>query len=80
MNSFSDIQKLSITERLDLLEQVWESLVVENGVPDLTTAQKLEIDKRLKDYDTDPTSKGRPWSEVKRRSINPLFQSLNLSS
>ena len=67
MNSFSDIQKLSITERLDLLEQVWDSLVIENGVPDLTTAQKLEIDERLKAYDADPSVKGQPWSEVKKR-------------
>ena len=69
MNSFADIQKLSITERLDLLEQVWDSLVLENGVPDLTVEQKLEIDKRLNDYNADPSSKGRLWSEVKQTSL-----------
>jgi putative addiction module component (TIGR02574 family) len=67
MNSFSDIQKLSIGERLDLLEQVWESLVADNGAPDLTAAQKLEIDKRLEAYDANPSLQGRPWSEVKKR-------------
>jgi putative addiction module component (TIGR02574 family) len=67
MNSFSDIQKLSIGERLDLLEQVWESLVADHGVPDLTLDQKLEIDQRLEAYDANPSLQGRPWSEVKKR-------------
>ena len=64
MNAVPDIQNLSVPERLDLLERIWESLVNENAVPDLTAAQKLEIDQRLEMYDADPST-GRSWAEAR---------------
>ncbi len=49
MNAVPDIQNLSVPERLDLLERIWESLTSENAVPELTDAQKLE-DRRVLEY------------------------------
>ena len=66
MNAVLDIQKLSIPERLDLLEQIWESLTSENAVPELTAVQRLEIDRRLEAYDAEPSS-GRSWAEARER-------------
>jgi putative addiction module component (TIGR02574 family) len=66
MISVPEIQKLSIPERLELLEHIWESLTADNAVPDLTNAQKLEIDRRIAAYDADPSS-GRPWAEARER-------------
>jgi putative addiction module component (TIGR02574 family) len=51
-----EIKKLSVPERLELLERVWDSLV---GTPDaipLTDAQRDEIDRRLQHLDRNPDS------------------------
>jgi putative addiction module component (TIGR02574 family) len=66
MISMPEIQKLSVSERLDLLENIWESLTLEDAVPELTDQQKLEIDKRLAAHDANP-SRGRSWSEARER-------------
>lgn len=68
MISIPEIQKLSVPERLELLENIWESLTAEDAVPELTDAQKLEIDRRLAEYEANPSS-GRPWAEVRERMM-----------
>jgi putative addiction module component (TIGR02574 family) len=55
MISMPEIQKLSVSERLDLLENIWESLTLEDAIPGLTDQQKLEIDKRLAAYNANPS-------------------------
>jgi putative addiction module component (TIGR02574 family) len=66
MISMPEIQKLSVSERLDLLENIWESLTLEDAIPELTDQQKLEIDRRLAAHDADP-SQGHSWNEVRER-------------
>lgn len=64
MSSMPEIKKLSVSDRLDLLESIWESLSLEDAVPELTQAQKLEIDRRLTAHDANP-SRGRSWTEAR---------------
>ena len=65
MNALPEtIRHLSVTERLQLLEDIWESILEDEAVPPLSPAQRAEIDRRLEAYDANPGS-GRPWSEVK---------------
>ena len=65
MNALPEtIRHLSVTERLQLLEDIWESILEDEAVPPLSPAQRTEIDRRLEAYDANPGS-GRPWSEVK---------------
>ena len=65
MNALPEtIRHLSVTERLQLLEDIWESILEDEAVPPLSPAQRAEIDRRLEAYDANPSS-GRPWSEVK---------------
>ncbi len=40
--------------------------MLENAVPDLTEAEKLEIDRRITAYDANPSS-GRSWAEARER-------------
>lgn len=58
-----DIASLSTDERLQLLEELWESLsATPEGIP-LTNAQRKELDRRLDELDREgPT--GIPWEEV----------------
>lgn len=43
-----DIGKLSQQERLELIEELWESLSEDQGeIPPLTDVQRIELDRRL---------------------------------
>lgn len=62
-----DIAKLSPEERLELLEQLWDSLSPE-AIP-MTDAQKEELDRRLDELDREGPI-GIPWNEVLDRIRN----------
>jgi putative addiction module component (TIGR02574 family) len=64
-----DIAKLSPDERLELLEQLWDSLVDTPEVIPLTDAQREELDRRLDDLDREGPV-GIPWNEVLDRIRN----------
>jgi len=57
---------LTVEERLELLERLWDSLVDTPERIPLTNAQKEELDRRLDDFERDP-SIGIPWDEVRKR-------------
>ncbi len=61
-----DIAQLSIAERIQLAEDLWDSILEQQDELPLTDAQKQELDQRLERYQQDPTA-GSPWEEVKRR-------------
>ena len=61
-----DIVKLEPAERLDLLEQLWDSLAVTPDALPLTSAQREELDRRLDALDAEGPS-GIPWDEVMQR-------------
>ena len=60
----SEILKLSVAERLQLVEQIWDSIAENAEDLPLTAEQATELDRRLADADVDPGN-GRPWREVK---------------
>jgi putative addiction module component (TIGR02574 family) len=61
--SQEDIKKLSVAERLELLEKVWDTLVDTPEAVPLTDPQREEIDRRLHDLETNPGSL-ESWPEV----------------
>jgi putative addiction module component (TIGR02574 family) len=63
-----NIRHLSVAERLQLLEDIWDGILEDDAVPPLSDAQRAEIDRRLEAYDANPGS-GRPWSEVRERLL-----------
>lgn len=68
-----DIEKLSPDERLELLEELWDSLRKEPSSVPLTRAQEEELDRRLDDLEADIESGaplGIPWEEVLQRIRN----------
>ncbi|HDR15327.1 MAG TPA: addiction module protein [Desulfobacteraceae bacterium] len=68
MGSFAkkDILDLSVSERIQLVEDIWDSIAqVPEAVP-LTDEEKAEIDRRLDSYHNNPNA-GSPWSLVRER-------------
>ncbi len=58
-----NIDELSTAERLQLLEQLWDSLSSTPGGVPLTDAQRQELDRRLDDLEREGAA-GIPWNEV----------------
>ena len=62
----SDILSLSVSERIQLAEDIWDSVVEMPQSVLLTEAEKAELDSRLDAYHQDPDA-GSPWNIVKER-------------
>jgi putative addiction module component (TIGR02574 family) len=58
------IDKLGVDERLALVEEIWASIVSDQGAFPLTPSQQAELDRRVADDDAFPNDVV-PWSEVK---------------
>ena len=64
--TLGDLLELSVSERIQLVEDLWDSVTaVPDAVP-LTEAQKEELDRRLTAYREDPDA-GSPWESVRER-------------
>ena len=61
-----DIKRLSVDERMALIEEIWDSIVAENAVIPPTPAECAELDRRLEAMEKDPTA-GNSWETIKRR-------------
>ena len=66
MVRLEDIFQLSVAERLDLLEKIWDSIVAAPGELPLTEAQCAELDRRLEAHARNPED-AETWDEVKAR-------------
>ena len=62
----TDIRKLSLAERIQLLEDVWDSIADEPDAWELTQEQKDELDRRLAAHKDNPKA-GSSWDELKAR-------------
>ena len=61
-----DILELSIAERIQMVEDIWDSIaVVPEAVP-LSEELKKELDRRLEAYHLNPEA-GSPWIAVRER-------------
>ena len=69
---FEALRRLSIAERLQLVEDLWDSIAQDS--PDeampLTPELAAELDRRLKEHERDPAA-GRPWPEVRTEILDP---------
>jgi putative addiction module component (TIGR02574 family) len=64
--TISDLLELSISERIQLVADLWDSIATVPEALLLTEAQKLELDQRLDAYHKNPDA-GSPWESVKER-------------
>ena len=64
--SKAEILKLSISERILLVEDIWDSIAEAPEEIALTQAQEQELDARLDAYHKNPTE-GSPWAMVRDR-------------
>ena len=68
-NINNEINKLSIPERILLVEDIWDSIARENESFELSQTQKDELDKRSQFFKKNPM-RGRTWDEIKAEFLH----------
>ena len=59
----SAANSLSVDDRIRLAEAIWEGIDAEEALPELTEAQKQELDRRLAEHEANPNDV-IPWERV----------------
>ena len=65
----TDTIELSIPERIQLVEDIWDTIATEAEAIELTEDEKRIIDKRLEAYHRNPDL-GSPWEDVYKRILS----------
>lgn len=64
----TEILELPITERIRLVELIWESIAaVPESVP-VSDELRADLDRRLAEFEANPEA-GIPWEEVRKRIV-----------
>jgi putative addiction module component (TIGR02574 family) len=63
-----EIRELPVPVRLDLVEQIWDSIYEDQDQLVLTDVQKAELDRRLAMHAAEP-DRGVSWQEIKARLL-----------
>lgn len=77
--TIDEIKKLSVSEKILIVEEIWDSIAKESEYPELTETQRKELNRRIDSYHA-ASFKGRTWEDIKndywkmyRRSILPVI-------
>jgi putative addiction module component (TIGR02574 family) len=60
-----EIRRLPVAERLELIEELWSSLVEAPEGLGVSEAQRAELERRLQEFARDPRA-GKSWEDLKR--------------
>lgn len=61
-----DLFSLSIPERIQLVEDIWDSIAIQPEKVELTSDIKHELDQRLEEYEQQAQEQSS-WDEVRSR-------------
>ncbi len=65
----TDTLELSIPERIQLVEDIWDTIAEKTELVELTKEEKKIIDERLEAYHKNPEL-GSPWEDVYNRLVS----------
>lgn len=64
----SEIMKLSVADRIALVELIWDSIDAEAEFAEMSDELRQELDRRIADAEANPGA-GRSWAEVEARVL-----------
>jgi putative addiction module component (TIGR02574 family) len=64
--TLANILQLSVAERIQLVEDIWDSILTTPETLPVTAAQRQELDRRIEAYQQSPET-SIPWAEAKKR-------------
>ena len=62
----ADILQMSVAERIQLAEDIWDSIAAVPEALPLTDVERQELDRRLEAYTRNPRE-GIPWDELREK-------------
>jgi putative addiction module component (TIGR02574 family) len=62
----TDILQMTIAERIQLAEDIWDSIAAVPEALPLTDAERQALNRRLELYQQNP-DEGIPWDELKKK-------------
>lgn len=65
MIDMNEIRQLSVAERLQLVEDIWDTIAASPSDLPVSDAEKVELDRRWEAHQADP--QGTPWRDVVER-------------
>jgi putative addiction module component (TIGR02574 family) len=65
------IERLSVDERIALVQEIWDGIAPEVERSPLTEAQRLEVDRRLAAHRANPDA-AIPWEQVEAEALARL--------
>ena len=69
--SLQDLRRLPIPQRIQLVEDLWDSIAEEASAIHLSQEQIAELDRRLDALEAQPAS-GTPWHIARERILASL--------
>lgn len=64
-------RELSLSDQIELVEAIWDSIAQRNLVPSPTLKQAAELDRRITDLDAHPGGT-TPWAAVKDEALGRI--------
>lgn len=71
MTGLDQLRELPVSERIQLVEDLWDTIAADSTSIRLSTTQIEELDRRLDRFEESP-GEGVEWSTLKSRIINSL--------
>ncbi len=62
--TINEIKKLSVSEKILIVEEIWDSIAKGNEYPELTEAQRVELNRRIDSYHAG-SFRGRSWKDIR---------------
>ena len=62
------VAEMSFSEKLQLVEDLWDDIAQHPDELSLTNEQKAELDRRWEEYQRNP-NEGSSWADVKKRIL-----------
>jgi len=69
--TMAELKQLPLAERLQLVEDLWDTIADESSAITLSAEQRAELDSRLDALEANPTT-GTPWDAVRRGILERL--------
>jgi putative addiction module component (TIGR02574 family) len=63
-----DTLQMSVQERIQLAQDIWDSITADPNAVPVSEAERQEIQRRLEAHERDPDST-IPWDEVKKQIL-----------
>ena len=68
----ADILELSVAERIQIVEDIWDSISQKPDQLPVSEAEKLELDRRLANYEKNP-DEGVEWEALKKNLLEKRY-------